>query len=74
MFRFVTINKITKLTLRNVLKKEQIDLIIQLFPRIQYLSLQHIPNRHIELIIRYTLLKIKEKYDLPSYKHLYFWF
>jgi hypothetical protein len=56
--KFVKINKITKLTLRNVLAMEQIDLIIQLFPRIQYLSLQHIFDRNIESIVQYTLSKI----------------
>jgi hypothetical protein len=40
---------------------KQIDLIIQIFPRIQYLSLQHIFDRDIESIVRYTLSKIKEK-------------
>ncbi len=60
-YKFVKINRITKLTLRNVLTMKQIDLIIQIFPRIQYLSLQHIFDRDIESIVRYTLSKIKEK-------------
>ncbi len=59
--KFVTINKITKVILRNISTNEQIDLIIHLLPRIQYLSLQHIHDRHIQPILRYTLSKIKEK-------------
>jgi hypothetical protein len=58
--KFLTINKITQLILRNIARNEQIDLIIQLFPRIQYLSLQYIHDRDIQRIVRYTLSKIKE--------------
>jgi hypothetical protein len=54
-------NKITKVTLTNNLKMEQIDLILRLFPCIQYLSLQYISDPDIESIVRETLLKIQEK-------------
>jgi hypothetical protein len=67
----VKINKITKLTLRYVLTIEQINLIIQLFLRIQYSSLQHIFDRDIESIVRYTSSNIKKE-DLSSDDHLCF--
>jgi hypothetical protein len=51
-------DKITKLTLR---KDFQIDIILHLFPCLQYLSLQYISNHDIESIIRNTLLKITKK-------------
>jgi hypothetical protein len=59
--KFLNNNKLTKLTLRNNLEMEQIDLIINLFPRIQYLSFQYVSDPEIESIVQYTLLKIKEK-------------
>jgi hypothetical protein len=58
--KYITINKITKVILRNISTNEQIDLIIHLFPRIQYLSLQYIHDHDIQPIVRYTLSKIKE--------------
>jgi hypothetical protein len=60
-------NQITRITLRNNLKMNQIDLILHLFPRLDYLSLQYISNDQIESIVHDTLLKIQKKYTLSRY-------
>jgi hypothetical protein len=58
---FLKNNKITKITLRNILQFEQIDLIIDLFPRMRHLALQKISNVDLKMVLQSTLLKIKEK-------------
>ncbi len=58
---FLKNNKITKVTLRNISGLEQIDFILDIFPRMQYLALQKISNIDLKLIVQSTLLKIKEK-------------
>jgi hypothetical protein len=56
---FLKTNRITKLTLQNITIAEQIDLIIDLFPRIEYLCFQHIWNADFQFVVYYTLWKIK---------------
>jgi len=56
---FLKNNKITKVTLKNPNEK-QIDLVIDLFHQIQSFALQNLPYIDLDLIVRYTLLKIKQ--------------
>lgn len=56
---FLKNNKITKVTLKNPNEK-QIDLIMDLFHQIQSFALQNLPYIDLDLIVRYTLLKIKQ--------------
>ncbi|CAF4124019.1 unnamed protein product [Rotaria sordida] len=55
-------NKITNVTLRNISELEQIDLIIDICPWIQYLTLERISDVDLKLVVRRTLLKIKKNH------------
>ncbi len=57
---FLKINKIRKLILRNTFTVEQIDLIINLFPRIRYFGLEDVLDVNLETYVRCILLNIKE--------------
>jgi hypothetical protein len=59
--QFIKNNKITKLTLENISNLQQIDLIINAFPRVQYFTLKNFVNINFESAIKRILLKIKEK-------------
>ncbi|CAF0922491.1 unnamed protein product [Rotaria sp. Silwood1] len=57
---FLKNNKITKLSLRNISGVENVYLIIDLFPRVQFIALQRVSNVGLKLIIQSTLRRIKE--------------
>jgi hypothetical protein len=58
--QFLINNKITKLTLRKISNFEQINFIIDWFPRLQYFALQNLIRIDLELVVEQTLLKINE--------------
>ena len=60
MNTFLKNNKITKLTLTNITNFEQINLVIEFFPRLQYFALQSKINIDLESLLRWTLLKIRK--------------
>jgi len=60
MNSFLKNNKITKLTLTNISNFEQISMIIDLFPRLQYFALRSKIHIHLESLLRWTLSKIRE--------------
>ncbi|CAF1438931.1 unnamed protein product, partial [Rotaria sordida] len=55
-------NKITNVTLRNISELKQIDLIIDICPWIQYLTLERISDVDLKLVVRRTLSKIKKNH------------
>jgi hypothetical protein len=53
-------NKIRKLILQNITTMQQIDLIIDYLPRIQYFGLEQIRNVDLKSIVHHILFKIKQ--------------
>jgi len=56
--QFLKNNKVTKLTLENISNLEQINLIFDCFPRLQYFALKNLINIDLELALERTSLKI----------------
>ncbi|CAF1169773.1 unnamed protein product [Rotaria sordida] len=59
---FLKINKITKITLRNVTESDQIDFIFKRFPRIQFFGLERVRDDDLKSVIQYILWNIKDNY------------
>ncbi|CAF1331228.1 unnamed protein product [Rotaria sordida] len=56
---FLKINKITKITLRNVTESDQIDFIFKHFSRIEFFGLELVRDRDLKSVIKYLLWNIK---------------
>jgi hypothetical protein len=56
---FLKINKITKLILRKISAVQQIDLMLDLFPRVYYFGLEDVLDADLEIFFRCILLNIK---------------
>lgn len=56
--QFLTNNKLNKLILRNLCNFEQIKLIIDLFPRLQYFTIDCPSHFNLLSILRFTLIQI----------------
>lgn len=58
--QFLTNNKLSRLILRNLFNFEQIKLIIDLFPRLQYFTIDCPIHYNLPSILRYTLIQIHQ--------------
>ncbi|CAF1189193.1 unnamed protein product [Rotaria sordida] len=57
--KFLKINKITKITLRNVTEQDRIDFILKYFSRIEFFGLEIVRDRDLKSIINYLFKNIK---------------
>ncbi|CAF2840285.1 unnamed protein product, partial [Rotaria sp. Silwood2] len=59
---FLKFNKISKITLQNVTKQDQIECIFKYFPRIKFFGLERVRDTNLKSIIRYILWNIEDNY------------
>jgi len=58
--RFLDNNKISKVTIRNIVELEYIYFIIDLFPRMKHFAMQTISDVDLKLVVEWTLRKVQE--------------